>query len=198
MRKYARETAFSMTYAFLMTNERLDDIPDLFDGRLLDAKDREFIFKVYDGVIDNEDRYEEYIKKFAEGFRLERIYRIDRALLLSAMSEMENVKTPAPVVIDEIVTFAKKYSTEKSMSFINGILGSFVRTSPIDTCACCSPVKNDVSCDNKPEKTQISDGCGKPEERVSFEGTNGEVILQKSAIPDEDEFLGGIFDEDET
>ena len=52
---------------------------------------------------------------------------MDKALLLSAMSEIETIKTPAPVVIDEIVSFAKKYSTEKSTGFINGILGSFVR-----------------------------------------------------------------------
>lgn len=128
MRKYAREVAFSMVYGYLMTGDREDKIPEeLFDGRKLDSSDADFVFDVYNGVIGCADRYEELIGKYSEGFRSERIYRVDKALLLSAMSELETIKTPAPVVIDEIVSFAKKYSTEKSTGFINGILGSFVR-----------------------------------------------------------------------
>lgn len=128
MRKYARETAFSMIYGYLMTKEKENEISDgLFDMKRLDEADVKYVFDVYNGVVENINEYENALVKYSEGFRSERIYKVDKALIFAAMSEINVVKTPVPIVVNEIVDFARKFSTEKSMSFINGILGRYVR-----------------------------------------------------------------------
>ena len=55
----------------------------------------------------------------------ERVYRIDRAIICVALTEIFYYKkTPLKVVINEAIEMAKKYSTEKSYSFVNGMLKS--------------------------------------------------------------------------
>ena len=62
-----------------------------------------------------------------QSYSPDRVYRIDRAILACATVELYFYKkTPIKVVINEAVEMAKKYSTEKSYSFVNGILRSIV------------------------------------------------------------------------
>ena len=63
----------------------------------------------------------------SKSFKLSRIYRIDLAILELAIWEIDHTETPYQVVINEAVGLAKKYSTEKSVSYVNGVLAAFVR-----------------------------------------------------------------------
>ena len=59
-------------------------------------------------------------------FRTSAFFPADRSLLLMAMAEILYAKdVPAVVTIDEAVGLAKKYSTEKSVGFVNGVLAAF-------------------------------------------------------------------------
>lgn len=77
--------------------------------------------------IAHKNEIDEQISKFSKGWNIERMVRIDRDVLRIAIVELlyfDNV--PISVTIDEAVELAKKYSTEESSSFINGILRQVV------------------------------------------------------------------------
>ena len=71
---------------------------------------------------------DELIVKHAENWRLERLAIIDRAVLRLAMHELRATDTPPKVVINEAVDLAKKFSSQESGAFVNGILDAFRKT----------------------------------------------------------------------
>ncbi len=95
---------------------------------LIDESDKSYFDKVFYGINQNLSKIEDIIAKYAHAFKLERLYRVDRAILLVAIYEilyMDDI--PYKVSINEAVELAKIYSTEKSASYINGILASVVK-----------------------------------------------------------------------
>ena len=80
-------------------------------------------FKKYCKEVDGE------IQKYANGWDISRLVKIDKDILRIAITELLYVKeAPIKVIVDEAVELAKKYSTEDSSSFVNGILGAFARS----------------------------------------------------------------------
>ena len=68
-----------------------------------------------------------FIKKFAHGWDIDRLVKIDKDILRISIAELIFIEgVPVKVVIDEALELAKKYSTDDSASFINGILGKVV------------------------------------------------------------------------
>lgn len=67
------------------------------------------------------------IKKLAIGWDFDRINPIDKAVLRIAFYELDKEKLAANIVINEAVEMCKKYSTDDSPRFINGILGQYVK-----------------------------------------------------------------------
>lgn len=81
--------------------------------------------EITDGVNDHGEAIDELIVKYAEGWSLERMPHVDRALLRLASWEMlYNDEVPAAVAIHEAVLLAQEYSTDDSSRFINGVLGN--------------------------------------------------------------------------
>jgi|SRR3954454_6380212 len=71
---------------------------------------------------------DEIIDGLAEGWRLDRLAKVDKNVLRAALYELQHSpEVPSSVVINDAVEMAKKYSTEDSGRFVNGILGSFLR-----------------------------------------------------------------------
>ena len=67
------------------------------------------------------------LSKYSIGFSEKRIFPADKSLLMMAMAEMKYVDdVPDIVSIDEAVGLARKYSTEKSVGFVNGVLGTYM------------------------------------------------------------------------
>ena len=79
------------------------------------------------GIAQHSDELDAIIARLAEGWSLERIANVDRITLRLALFEMLHRDTPAPVAINAAVDIVKKYSTEDSGRFVNGILGAFLR-----------------------------------------------------------------------
>lgn len=80
--------------------------------------------EIVDGVTDHRDRIDELIVSYAQGWTLDRMPHVDRALLrLAAWEILFNEEVPAAVAIDEAVELAKEYSTDDSGRFVNGVLG---------------------------------------------------------------------------
>jgi N utilization substance protein B len=126
MRKYAREVAFCLTYEYLFTKERRNNL-DMFEEKDLTEEDRSFTLSLYNGTIENIDNYKEIIASLSKGFKLERIFKIDLAIIAMAIHEITAVKTPVAVCVNEAVELAKKFSTDKSVGYVNGVLGEYCR-----------------------------------------------------------------------
>ena len=71
---------------------------------------------------------DQIIEKYASRYPLDKIAKIDLAILrLSIYEIMYEKKNPLKVVIDEAIILAKEFGTEKSYAFINGVLGSLLK-----------------------------------------------------------------------
>ncbi len=85
--------------------------------------DKRFSFILAKGVLENLSYIDSVIEKYALGWRLDRLFSVDRNILRMGIYEllfMDDI--PPAVTINEAVEIAKKYGTEKSPSFVNGIL----------------------------------------------------------------------------
>ena len=83
----------------------------------------EFSNRLITGVYENIGGIDEIINNYSEHWRLSRMSRIDRNILRMAIYELVYLRDiPPPVTINEAVELAKKYGTEESGAFVNGIL----------------------------------------------------------------------------
>lgn len=79
-------------------------------------------------IIKNKKKIDKIISNSAPTWPIEKINKIDLAILRFAVWEIQNEQTPPKVVIDEAVEIAKEYGSEASASFVNGVLGSVYST----------------------------------------------------------------------
>lgn len=86
-----------------------------------------YLDQVVSGVVENLDMLNDTIGRYSIGWDVKRISRLTRAIMQLAIYEILYVDdVPDGVAVSEAVRLAKKYDSE-SGSFVNGILGSFVR-----------------------------------------------------------------------
>ena len=83
------------------------------------------------GVVAQRDRLDELISTYAQGWTLQRMPAVDRALLrLGAWEILFNDEVPDAVAVDEAITLARSLSTEDSPSFVAGLLGRLIDLKP--------------------------------------------------------------------
>jgi len=81
-----------------------------------------YIRRTLEGVLAHREEIDRIIAEKAVGWKLERLVSVDRSILRLAIYELLYSDIPGEVVINEAVELSKKYSTEHSHIFINGIL----------------------------------------------------------------------------
>jgi N utilization substance protein B len=86
-----------------------------------------FMEKLVHGASEQATEIDRRIAEKSEHWRIERMPAVDRNLLRLAIYEMTGMGTPAPVVIDEALELARQFSSEESVSFINGVLDAVHR-----------------------------------------------------------------------
>lgn len=86
---------------------------------------REFANRLFEGATKEAPTLDELIRKHTENWRFERLAAIDRAILRLAMHELRVGDTPPKVVLNEAVELAKKFSSDESGPFVNGVLDAF-------------------------------------------------------------------------
>jgi N utilization substance protein B len=89
---------------------------------------RAFANRLFEGAAKDVNALDEIIVKHAENWRFERLAAIDRAILRLATHELRATDTPPKVVLNEAIDLAKKFSSEDSGAFVNGILDAFRKT----------------------------------------------------------------------
>ena len=124
-----RELAFCYIYSQEIQKQNSKEQAELFlDSLEIESKkDREYVISVADGVVKNDETITALIaKNLKKGWTIDRISTTDLALLKFAIYEINYIKTPFKIVINEVVNMAKKYGEDNSQSFVNGVLASIV------------------------------------------------------------------------
>ena len=79
------------------------------------------------GAVEHVEELDRRITQHAAHWRVDRMTLVDRNILRLAVYEMVHSGTPAPVVIDEALELARRYSNEESVLFVNGVLDAVRR-----------------------------------------------------------------------
>lgn len=127
MRKDAREAVYKILYAYNFTNEFDADLQEeVFAESSLNDADREFALRLLNSIKENYDLLIKSISDLAVNYLLERVYPTDKCALLIGICEMTYFDdVPNIVAIDEALNLCKKFSTENSLSFVNGIFAKY-------------------------------------------------------------------------
>ena len=132
----------NISVPMVMTSDmksRIDEIIDVADKALLGLEIAEFCaldtqqdvknyaLKIAQSYKEHTSEIDEIIKKYSIGWDFDRLVKMDKDILRIALSELLYIKeTPMKVIVDEALELAKKYSTDDSSSFINGILAKVI------------------------------------------------------------------------
>ena len=127
-RTSARAAAMKLLYEWEMGGDGGEDTRLNLLEIQPDDENKPYVDELVAGVQAHADEVDRLISAHAIGWSLERITRVDLAILRLAAYEMKFGGTPSAVAIDEAVEMAKKYSTEKAGTFINGVLGAIMRS----------------------------------------------------------------------
>lgn len=93
------------------------------------SEGRAFVRDLVFGTLENEPESDAAIAPLLEGWTLDRLPTIDRIVLRMSVFELKHRKEVDPaVVVNEAVELAKKFSTEDSGRYVNGVLGRMLRT----------------------------------------------------------------------
>ena len=83
---------------------------------------REFADQLFEGAVSEADTADKLVTTLSENWKFERLAAVDRNILRLAIYELRFGTAPVKVVIDEALELAKKFSSEDSTGFLNGIL----------------------------------------------------------------------------
>ncbi len=93
----------------------------------MNAPDTEYVRDTYTGIIEKKDEILSKISSNTKGYSLDRIYRVDLAILMVATYELLYSDLDEKIIVNEAVKLCKKYSTAKSSAFCNGVLASIIK-----------------------------------------------------------------------
>jgi N utilization substance protein B len=139
-RRTAREMAVQMLYQSDLGGSPLPQIFRAFDLSEYLARDKEtgdrkrvdeafsFAQELVKGTLEHREKIDDMIRGQADNWRLERMPAVDRNVLRLAIYEMLfEIDTPKLVVVDEAIELAKKFGSEQSGRFINGLLDGLLK-----------------------------------------------------------------------
>jgi N utilization substance protein B len=124
VRRDAREAAVQYLYQREMQGDQSDQaLEEFYEMRGLSPSGRRFCDELLQGWMQHREKIDEVIAKNARNFEFHRLSAVDRNVLRIACHEiLFRSDIPAPVAINEAIEIAKKYSTEDSGKFVNGVL----------------------------------------------------------------------------
>lgn len=135
MRNTAREAALNIIFAKQFNTDCLEILQKNIFKRFKLEKDNDILFAT-DLVAAVEDHYDELIGRIEDAchhYKENRINPTDKSILLIAMAEICYFDEIPPVVsVSEAAGLARKYSTEKSADFVNGVLSGVINTKAED------------------------------------------------------------------
>ena len=127
-RKEERELAFTLIFEKIFNDELTVEeiIKNAVEARLIE--ENVFACSLAQLTYDNRDEIDKIIGENSVGWKIERLPKVTLAIMRLAFCELLFVPSvPTGVTINEAVELAKKFASQEDASFINGILGKYVR-----------------------------------------------------------------------
>lgn len=126
-RRYLREKALQVLYAFELTKDPIEQVKQLQYEDLEIKDDKKFCDELIYFTIQNNDKYESIITETVENWDMERIALIDSLIIKMCLTEFFHFEDiPPKVSINESIDIAKDFSTRNSGKFVNGVLDAIL------------------------------------------------------------------------
>ena len=127
-RRNARKLAFYLLFLYdFVKDGNFDEIKETFltlNDEEITENDKNYILSKTEGTMKNLEEIDDLIGKYAKGWSVERMSKVDKAILRLATYEIKFAPdVPEGVAVNEAVELAKTYSSDEAPAFINGILG---------------------------------------------------------------------------
>ena len=121
-RSELREVIMKVLYqVFLFQESKLEyNLDDLIHEQL--EVENTFVDDCVHGVLDNQEDLRKMANDSLQGWSLDRLNKVDQAILLLGIYELIHTDTPSVVCINEAIELSKKYSDEAVTKMINGVL----------------------------------------------------------------------------
>ena len=130
-RRKSRELALQMLFQADMGHQDLEQVRRTFwneRGSAVEDEVRGFADDLFQLAMQRSEDIDRLIEHHAEHWRMERMAAVDRNVMRAAVAEFLGFPgTPAPVVINEALEIARKFSSPESVQFINGVLDSVAK-----------------------------------------------------------------------
>ena len=130
-RTRARKRALDILFE---SDQRGADVLETLAGRVAaaDPPVGEFTVELVEGVVAHRDRIDDLLTTYSQGWSLDRMPAVDRAILrLGTFELLWRDDVPDAVVVDQAVELARSLSTDDSPSFVNGLLGRLLELKPV-------------------------------------------------------------------
>ncbi|HEV3278560.1 MAG TPA: transcription antitermination factor NusB [Terriglobia bacterium] len=123
-RHKSRELALQMLFQWEVGQHTPGRVVATFlPGLKADDEVKEFARVLFEGTVSGVDGIDPLLRRHAEHWKLERMAAVDRNVLRLALYELlHHPETPPPVVINEALELARRYSTPDAVEFVNGVL----------------------------------------------------------------------------
>lgn len=133
-RRNMREAAFKVIFASLFIEQTAKFRQEIYRLLTLTEEGCADADILVDYTLEHMPELLEILSKYCTRYKVERLFYCDKAFLLLALAEMQcGTKTANVIIIDEVVTLAKKYCTEHGVSFINGVLAAYIKDIELDS-----------------------------------------------------------------
>ncbi len=132
-RRKSRELALQMLFQLDMAKQDADEVRRTFWSERMDLDEdvRAFADELFGVACERAGEIDEIIERNAQRWRMERMAAVDRNLLRTGVAEFLGFpETARPIVINEALEIARRFSTPESVTFINGVLDSVARELP--------------------------------------------------------------------
>lgn len=126
-RSVARAHAMKLVYEWEMGGDGGEETRLNLLEVVPNEREADFMNRLFEGVTQNAPAIDARLSPYLRGWTLERLTRVDLAILRLATYELILGQTPTSAVINEAVELANQYSTDKAGGFVNGVLGSMAR-----------------------------------------------------------------------
>lgn len=126
-RKNEREQAFYLIFEKCFSDESINEILELAE-ECREFETTEYIRTVFSGVYENVNEIDEVISQFSTGWKIDRISKVALAILRLAIYEIKFLEDiPNGVSVNEAVELAKEFGLSEDASYVNGLLGAYIR-----------------------------------------------------------------------
>jgi N utilization substance protein B len=126
-RRKSRELALQMLFQADMGKQSPEQVRKMFwsERKEMDESVRGFADDIFRLATERGEEIDKVIEAHAQNWRMERMAAVDRNVMRAAVAEFIGYpQTPAPIVINEALEIARKFSSPEAVNFINGVLDS--------------------------------------------------------------------------